>query len=658
MRLKTKLFLLFASISVFIVFAFGGIIYNRLWDEQLALIQDSISLQLQNFDFSLKNFFSDVEGDISSLADNELLRSRNDSQFTNFLKADEKSFKYNYTGLEKKIIRVLNGYRLSHRYVNSVYMGRENGSMVRSHPFNHPFRYDPRERPWYILAKANPGKVMKTDAYHSLTTMDINIGVVKALMDKNENVFGVVGTDVTLVNLTNYILSFKIRPSGKIFLVNRNDVVLASQENGWLGKSIGEYSPGLPSLLTTIDKGISTMDIHGKKNYIFQQKSAEQNWKIVVLIPAEYLEKQIRAPVLWIVLSLSGGLILLSLLTLSGLNLFVINPLKKFTRETDFIARTGNLERRIDISSNDEIGDLAKSYNKMVRTLGESQQSLRETQNDLTEYRDHLEELVRQRTSELQSTFVELAVAKDRAEEADRLKSAFLATMSHELRTPLNSIIGFTGIILQGLAGPLNEEQRKQLEMVRNSARHLLALINDVLDISKIEAGQMQVSNEPFDLRESIMKVVGIVKPLVEKKGLDLRMELAQEIGKLLSDPRRVEQVILNLLNNAIKFTEQGGITLTAKIVQRDQNIVLDSSICISIADTGIGIKPEDLNNLFQPFRQIDSGLSRQHEGTGLGLAICRRLLELLGGEIHAESDWGKGSVFTVILPVNINKNH
>jgi PAS domain S-box-containing protein len=263
---------------------------------------------------------------------------------------------------------------------------------------------------------------------------------------------------------------------------------------------------------------------------------------------------------------------------------------------------------------------------------------------ELQRHAAELEQRVAERTAEL-------AVARDRAESADRLKSAFLATMSHELRTPLNSIIGFTGIILQELAGPLNAEQHKQLEMVRDSARHLLALINDVLDISKIEAGQLEVSSEPFDLRASIGKVTGIVKPLTEKKNLDLYVDVAPEIGVLVSDQRRVEQILLNLINNAIKFTEQGSVTLTAEVLPNDL-YPAHSIIHIAIADTGIGIKQEDLSTLFQPFRQIDTGLSRQHEGTGLGLAICRRLADLLGGEIHAASEWGKGSVFTLTLPV------
>ena len=262
----------------------------------------------------------------------------------------------------------------------------------------------------------------------------------------------------------------------------------------------------------------------------------------------------------------------------------------------------------------------------------------------IQELNTNLEKRVAERTAEL-------AVARDRAEEADRFKSAFLATMSHELRTPLNSIIGFTGIILQGLAGPLNPEQHKQLEMVRDSAWHLLALINDVLDISKIEAGHVKPYCEPFDLRASIIKVVDIVKPLAEKKGLALWLELQPEIGEIVSDQRRLEQVMLNLLNNSIKFTERGSVTITAEIVP-DTLPPLHSAFRFSVADTGIGIKSEDLSGLFQPFHQIDTGLSRQHEGTGLGLSICQRLVDLLGGEIHVTSEWHKGSTFTMILPM------
>jgi PAS domain S-box-containing protein len=258
-----------------------------------------------------------------------------------------------------------------------------------------------------------------------------------------------------------------------------------------------------------------------------------------------------------------------------------------------------------------------------------------------------LELEVAARTSDLQAALL-------RAEAADRIKSAFLATMSHELRTPLNSIIGFTGIVLQGLAGPLTAEQSKQLGMVRNSSRHLLELINDVLDLSKIEAGQVELRSEPFLLREALERVVGLVKPLAEKKNLRLSILAPPDLRAVTSDRRRVEQILLNLVNNAIKFTEHGGVTVSAEHVATYQAAPAAPprpAVRLRVTDTGIGIKTEDLAMLFQPFHQIDSGLARQHEGTGLGLAICRRLATLLGGEIAATSEYAKGSEFTVIIP-------
>lgn len=263
----------------------------------------------------------------------------------------------------------------------------------------------------------------------------------------------------------------------------------------------------------------------------------------------------------------------------------------------------------------------------------------------LRELNESLELKVAERTRDLET-------ARERAEAADQLKSAFLATMSHELRTPLNSIIGFTGIILQGLTGPLNEEQTKQLGMVQTSARHLLALINDVLDISKIEAGQLDVRFTPFDLRASLERVTSSLAPLLTKKGLTLRVVAPEGEHLMTSDQRRVEQVLLNLLNNAIKFTERGGVTLTMEMESPSGADGVGPMVSLRVADTGIGMKEQDLSRLFQPFHQIDSGLQRRHDGTGLGLAICRRLTGLLGGTVGAESTWGQGSVFTVLLPL------
>ena len=256
----------------------------------------------------------------------------------------------------------------------------------------------------------------------------------------------------------------------------------------------------------------------------------------------------------------------------------------------------------------------------------------------LEAYNKELEERVAQRTAELE-------IAKKRAESADHLKSAFLATMSHELRTPLNSIIGFTGVLLQGLAGPLNAEQAKQMGMARDSAHHLLALINDVLDISKIEAGQLEIRKAPFEMRVVIEKALSLVTLQAQKKRLSLGAALDSKVGQVVSDQRRVEQILINLLSNAVKFTERGEVRLECH--------VRDGFIETSVHDTGIGMRTEDMDKLFVPFRQIETGLNRRHEGTGLGLSICKNLVELLGGQINAESEWGKGSIFSFTLPLD-----
>lgn len=235
----------------------------------------------------------------------------------------------------------------------------------------------------------------------------------------------------------------------------------------------------------------------------------------------------------------------------------------------------------------------------------------------------------------------ELRAANARLTELDRLKSMFIANVSHELRTPLNSILGFTGIILQGIVGEINAEQRKQLAMVKASAEHLLALITDIIDVSKIEAGIADRSDTRFSLtdlsREVVESVVGArVRPLVPI-GV-----VADGPYEIVSDARRVRQILMNLLSNAVKFTDRGRITLTLS--------AREGGLEVAVRDTGIGVAPEDMPKLFLPFQQIRV-VGRAREGTGLGLHLSRKLAELLGGTLCAESELGVGSVFRLWLP-------
>ncbi len=255
--------------------------------------------------------------------------------------------------------------------------------------------------------------------------------------------------------------------------------------------------------------------------------------------------------------------------------------------------------------------------------------------------RNELEQRVRERTAEL-------VQANERLQELDRLKSQFLSTMSHELRTPLNSIIGFTGILRQGFAGPVTAEQKKQLELVFASAKHLLSLINDLLDLSRIEAGKVEVEREPFDFAEVVAEVVQSLTPMASQKQLRLVSELPAPAVAVVGDRKRCFQVLLNLANNAVKFTPRGQVKITAW-TQADQ-------LRVTVADTGIGIKPEQMGLLFEAFRQLDGSAKRLYEGTGLGLHLCRKLLALMGGEISVESEFGQGSRFTFTLPRRLDK--
>jgi len=270
-------------------------------------------------------------------------------------------------------------------------------------------------------------------------------------------------------------------------------------------------------------------------------------------------------------------------------------------------------------------------------------------EEELKKYRVHLEELVKNRTSELEERTRELAQANIQLKELDQVKSEFLATISHELRTPLNSIIGFTGMILQGMVGEVNEEQRKQLSMVYGSAKHLLSLINDILDLSRIESGKMEVSMERFKIEEVVSEVSQSLSPMISQKGLRLITEIPDETPEIYSDRKRVLQILLNLVNNAVKFTEAGEVRIECKFD--------NDNLEVSVSDTGIGIKEGAMKLLFEAFRQIDGTAQRRYQGAGLGLYLCQKLVTtLLGGNIWAESEYGKGSRFTFTLPVRLKE--
>ncbi|MBN2601929.1 MAG: PAS domain S-box protein [Candidatus Marinimicrobia bacterium] len=266
----------------------------------------------------------------------------------------------------------------------------------------------------------------------------------------------------------------------------------------------------------------------------------------------------------------------------------------------------------------------------------------------IKQYTTKLEELVSRRTVQIEKEKIALEQANQKLQELDQLKSIFLASMSHELRTPLNSIIGFTGIMLMELSGKLNDEQKKQMKMVKSSSAHLLSLINDILDISKIEAGKTEIEVETFSLSQTITDVTDGIWNAAIEKNLTLQIRPVPDI-LITTDKRRFKQILVNLLSNAVKYTDAGTIKVSVSLYRK--------TLAVSVKDSGIGINSNDLSRLFQPFQQIDASLTKSQEGTGLGLYLCEKIAALLGGRIRVKSKSGQGSTFTVTIPKQLKSS-
>lgn len=302
----------------------------------------------------------------------------------------------------------------------------------------------------------------------------------------------------------------------------------------------------------------------------------------------------------------------------------IVKPVKHLKEVSDAIA-AGELNVRSEIQTGDEFEDLSHAFNRMLRNLVSMQDRLRKVNNDLDRKVD------------------ELAQANLALYESNRLKSDFLARISHELRTPLHSILGFSEV-LQGVSG-LNDKQQRWVTNIHTSGEQLMNLINDILDLAKIEAGKMQVAVSTFDLPDACEGVVTMFRPMAEKKNIDLKGVYAASLPKPRQDMVKIQQILNNLVSNAIKFTPEGGRVVLKADVE-------GSHLVLTVQDTGVGIAPEEQELVFEKFRQAGNLMTREHGGTGLGLSIVRELAKLLGGEVTLQSELGRGSTFVVRLPL------
>jgi len=309
----------------------------------------------------------------------------------------------------------------------------------------------------------------------------------------------------------------------------------------------------------------------------------------------------------------------------------IVKPVLHLKEVSDAISR-GNLDRRADIRTGDEFEELSQAYNRMLRHLVAVQEELRQVNTALDGKVD------------------ELARANMQLFELNNLKNEFMATMTHELRTPLNSILGFSDVL--GGAENLNEKQQRYVKNIQTSGKDLLTLVNDILDLAKIEAGKMDLHIVEFSIGDLVERLAGMMRPLAERRNIELTCEVDARLPLLMQDAGKIQQILYNLLSNAVKFTPEGGR------VQLDANVRDAETFELVVEDTGVGIPLEDQETIFEKFRQGNtmpgsraSPLTREYAGTGLGLSIVRELSKLLGGDVALTSELGKGSRFTVWLP-------
>jgi signal transduction histidine kinase len=375
-----------------------------------------------------------------------------------------------------------------------------------------------------------------------------------------------------------------------------------------------------PDTLSTVD----VLDENTIVGYALMQDLAGQPISMITATMSRDIYAQGRQTI-----SLLAALLVLTGLVLSvamsiALEYIVLRRMTRLAGEVDTIQEGADTSRRVTVTSNDEVTNLSQNINNMLERISQSQK-------------------------QLQANNAELKIAYEQAEEATRMKSQFLSTMSHELRTPLNAVIGYSGIMLEGIGGEIDADARDMVTHIKASSEHLLTLINDVLDISKIEAGRLELVPAPFSVRILAQGLKEQMQVLAIRKNIGFQVNIAETMPMVLQgDKDRISQIIINLLSNAFKFTDKGQVEL---------NFSWQDEVTIQVSDTGKGIAPHALNYIFEEFRQEDETTQRTHGGTGLGLAICRKLAELMGGTITVSSIVGEGTTFTVKLPLKPVEN-
>ena len=513
--------------------------------------------------------------------------------------------------------------------------------------FSHSHKYW-----WKASYNEGKGSVFLDDRGYDDSVKGYVLGLVIPLFEGDE-IIGILKANLNIMRgLGNIILNMQTPEIERIQLIRSNGLVLFEENVTPLSKQVSEgvlnhmnpWETGAfvyenqskkwvvgyaPISITRGEKGIG---FGGSAESIDHEKgNTGQEWAVLDFRTFQSIDEELSnllSSILIIGLILTFGLAFTAYL----LGQKTSQPIKELAHKSNKIA-AGDFSTSVSINRNDEIGILADSFNKMIENLRKSTTSIKKLNTEIEKRK---------------ATEKKLEKAKEIAEKSNRAKSEFLNTMSHELRTPLNGVIGFSEILK---STSTDKNQLDYLDVILTSANHLLEIISDILDLSRIEAGKFELHPEKTDLMDLIEKTASIVQQKAKKKGLELSVDIANNVPRIVEvDSGRLKQILLNLLSNACKFTEQGDVFLRVHpLEQLDGNVKLR----FKVTDTGIGIKEEDRERIFDPFQQLDMSITRQYGGTGLGLSIASDLLQKMGSSLQLTSTYGKGSTFSfdVTLP-------